>query len=83
MKELEIRIPIQVYDSIDQLSEEDQALLLLARKSLEKSHAPYSQFHVGAAVRLADGQMLGGANHENAAYPMCLCAERSVLAAAH
>lgn len=83
MKELEIRIPIQVYEEIEQLTEADRELLQLAKKSVEKSHAPYSQFHVGAAVRLANGELLGGANHENAAYPMCLCAERSVLAAAH
>ena len=83
MKELEIKIPIQVFDSMDELEPKDRELLELAKKSVEKSHAPYSQFHVGAAVRLEDGQMIGGANHENAAYPMCLCAERSVLAAAH
>lgn len=83
MKELEIKIPIQVFESLDELVPNDRELLELAKKNVEKSHAPYSQFHVGAAVRLADGQMFGGANHENAAYPMCLCAERTALATAH
>ncbi|MEL7021021.1 MAG: cytidine deaminase, partial [Bacteroidota bacterium] len=46
-------------------------------------HAPYSNFYVGAAVLLQNGQILNGANQENAAYPMCLCAERVALASAH
>ncbi|RMF28180.1 MAG: cytidine deaminase, partial [Bacteroidetes bacterium] len=49
----------------------------------EQAYAPYSHFQVGAALRLADGRILSGGNLENAAYPLCLCAERVVLAAAH
>ena len=45
-------------------------------------YAPYSHFNVGAAVRLADGTIVKGANQENAAYPSGLCAERTALFAA-
>ncbi len=54
-----------------------------ARAARSNAYAPYSHFQVGAALRLADGRILSGANLENASYPLCLCAERVVLAAAH
>ncbi len=57
-------------------------LLKLATSSLENAYAPYSKFQVGAAILLGNGEMLGGSNQENAAYPMCLCAERVALSAA-
>ena len=76
-----IALSYQEYESSDQLAEEDRQLLEEARKSLAKSYAPYSKFEVGAAIRLANGEIFGGANFENAAYPMCLCAERVALAA--
>lgn len=59
-----------------------QQLLQAAQEALDKAYAPYSNFHVGAAVLLDNGAVLSGANFENAAYPMCLCAERSTLATA-
>lgn len=46
-----------------------------------QAYAPYSKFKVGAAVRM-DGQLFAGANVENAAYPLAVCAERNALAAA-
>lgn len=63
------------------LSKEESKLLVLAKASLENAHAPYSNFKVGAAAFLDNGKMLGGSNQENAAYPMCLCAERVALSA--
>ncbi|MEM6767756.1 MAG: cytidine deaminase [Bacteroidota bacterium] len=51
-------------------------------KALSLSWSPYSTFQVGAAILLENGEVLRGANQENAAYPMCLCAERVVLATA-
>lgn len=60
----------------------EQALLNAAQDALAKAYAPYSKFQVGAAVLLDNGKTLSGANFENAAYPMCLCAERSALATA-
>lgn len=64
------------------LSQAEQDLLDAAAQALDKAYAPYSNFHVGAAVLLDNGELLSGANFENAAYPMCLCAERSALATA-
>ena len=55
-------------------------LLHLARRMMLHAHAPYSKFHVGAAVRGEDGAIHGGCNVENAAYPQGLCAEWSFTA---
>jgi cytidine deaminase len=46
------------------------------------SYAPYSQFHVGAAVLVADGRVFTGANVENASLGLSICAERVALGAA-
>ncbi len=56
-------------------------LLHLARTMMVRAHAPYSKFHVGAAVRDEDGGIHGGCNVENAAYPQGLCAEAGAIAA--
>ena len=45
-----------------------------------KAYAPYSDFPVGAAIRTASGNLYGGCNIENAAYPNGLCAEASAIA---
>jgi cytidine deaminase len=47
-----------------------------------RAYAPYSNYHVGAVVRTADGQYFEGVNVENAAYPLGVCAEKSALTAA-
>ena len=56
-------------------------LLHLARSMMLRAYAPYSKFHVGAAVRGEDGSIHGGCNVENAAYPQGWCAEASAIAA--
>ena len=61
---------------------DDRELLEQAMRAAEGAYAPYSGFHVGAAVRLADGRVVCGANQENAAYPSGLCAERTAIFAA-
>ena len=48
----------------------------------KRAYAPYSKFQVGAAVRARDGTVFEGANVENAAYPLGLCAEKAALARA-
>lgn len=82
MKELNIKTTILSYQW-DELSKEDQELLQAAKDMTKNSYSPYSQFQVGAAVRLADGHVIKGCNQENAAYPSGLCAERTTLFAAN
>ncbi len=57
-------------------------LLEAAWRAREHAHAPYSNFQVGAALLTAAGEVIGGCNVENAAYPVSLCAERGALSAA-
>ncbi|THH39445.1 cytidine deaminase [Neolewinella litorea] len=60
----------------------DRELLVAATRALPASYAPYSNFRVAAAARLEDGTVVTGGNIENAAYPMCICAEPNAMAAA-
>jgi len=50
-----------------------------AHEAARNAYAPYSKFQVGAAARLANGDVVTGNNIENAAYPSGLCAERVTL----
>ena len=56
-------------------------LLHLAQRMMLRAHAPYSKFHVGAAVRAEDGSIHGGCNVENVAFPQGTCAEAGAIAA--
>ena len=82
MKQKTLSIDYEEYASIDELAPDDRALLEAAIDATKGSYAPYSHFNVGAAVRLADGTIVQGANQENAAYPSGLCAERTAMFAA-
>ena len=57
------------------------ALVDAARQVMERAHAPYSRYRVGAALRAEDGSIHVGANVENAAYPQGQCAEASAIGA--
>jgi len=57
-------------------------LLQLARSAAHKAYAPYSRFRVGCAVESVDGEVVTGANMENACYRLGICAEQSALSAA-
>lgn len=52
------------------------SLIELANIARERSYAPYSKYHVGAALRTKSGRVYTGVNVENAAYPQSMCAER-------
>ncbi|HAH23707.1 MAG TPA: cytidine deaminase [Prolixibacteraceae bacterium] len=79
MKTTEIKIVVHEYENLVELSAEDQLLMKEARKITASAYAPYSGFHVGAAVLLSNGLIIKGNNQENAAYPSGLCAERVAL----
>ena len=65
--------------SLDQLDEQDRALIEKAKEATSGSYTPYSRFQVGAAVLLDEGTIVTGSNQENAAYPSGICAERCAL----
>ena len=81
MEQLELKTVINACQ-MEELSPADQHLMSLAIEATQRSYAPYSHFHVGAAVRLDNGVEIIGCNQENAAYPSGLCAERTALFAA-
>ncbi len=62
--------------------QDDAALLEEARAVTKVAYAPYSNFFVGAAARLANGTLVKGTNQENASYPVAICAERTLMSAA-
>lgn len=82
MKQFDITVPVQVV-GYDELTEGDRALVERARQATYRSYAPYSRFHVGAAILLDNGATVVGSNQENAATPSGLCAERTAAYYAH
>lgn len=67
---------------LDELTPTEQALVQKAIDATNNSYARYSNFHVGAACLLENGEVVIGANQENAAFPSGLCAERTAIFAA-
>lgn len=78
MKSEEIRIQFQRY-LLEELPEDLTELMNEAKKAINRAYAPYSRFRVGAALRLANNEIISGNNQENLAYPSGLCAERVAL----
>lgn len=58
-------------------------LIAAAKEAYENAYTPYSKFNVGAALKLKDGNIIKGANVENASYGLTNCAERSALFTAY
>ena len=79
MTNKEIKIAYIEYASLDELTAEDRRLAEAAIEAVGAAYAPYSNFHVGAAVRYIDGEIIKGSNQENAAFPSGMCAERTAL----
>lgn len=79
MRNHNLSISYQEYSSIEELESSDKVLCQEAVKAMRNSHSPYSEFRVGAAVRLESGKIVYGSNQENVAYPSGLCAERVAL----
>lgn len=81
MKTIDINIKIR-FCRFEELAEEDRQLVEMAVEATNNAYAKYSNFRVGAAVRLENGLLMKGANQENAAFPVTLCAERTAIFAA-
>ncbi len=82
MNKKEYHFSFDEYSSSSELTNDDAALLKEARLITSNAYAPYSKFLVGAVARLTNGKIIAGTNQENASYPVGLCAERSLMAAA-
>jgi len=72
----------ETFKNLEELDNESKYLVHKAKEAAHHAYAPYSKFHVGAALMLEDGTVITGSNQENASYPLCMCAERVALYAA-
>jgi cytidine deaminase len=77
-----LSIEYNTYTDDSALQSTDKNLLDAARKAAMQAYNPYSQFFVGCAILLDNQQIVTGFNIENAAYSVCICAERTTLSAA-
>lgn len=78
MKTKEIAAKITIFQ-LSELNEAQKKVVEAAKNATKTSYAPYSRFHVGAAVLLGNGEIITGSNQENAAYPSGTCAERTAI----
>ena len=76
MKQRAFTIRVAEYERLEELSEQQINLVNRAVEATKGAYAPYSKYNVGAAVLMANGEIITGNNQENAAYPSGLCAER-------
>lgn len=82
MKTFNINVPVEVL-GFDELNASESALVDSAKQATYRSYAPYSNFNVGAAIELGNGEIVPGSNQENAAFSSGTCAERSACFYAH
>lgn len=80
MDKQQYNFQFEVYNSIDELSQEDARLLNKAKEATKLAYAPYSNFNVGAVAKLSNGEIVTGSNQENASFPAGMCAEQVLLA---
>lgn len=78
MKEINLTTKISVY-LIDECSESEKNLIMGAKSATQNAYAPYSNFWVGTAFLLENGEIITANNQENAAYPSGMCAERTAM----
>ena len=77
MKTEKLITDITVYEKRSELPADVAMLMDKAFEAARGAYAPYSRFYVGAAILLANGEVVTGSNQENSAYPSGLCAERT------
>jgi cytidine deaminase len=82
MEKKQITIDFEVL-AYNEFSADDLTLINTAREATQRSYAPYSNFYVGAAILLDNGEIIPGSNQENAAFSSGTCAERSACFYAH
>lgn len=82
MAQVQFTINYEEFSSPEEMDPVDQKLVAEALDAQKGSYSPFSHFQVGAALLLADGTIVKGANQENVAYPSGLCAERTAMFAA-
>ncbi|WP_027138436.1 cytidine deaminase [Gaetbulibacter saemankumensis] len=79
MKELKKVLVLYEYEALSELPKAVQDLMEKAIEARKQAYAPYSNFQVGAACLLDNGEVIIGSNQENASYPSGLCAERTAI----
>ena len=83
MEEKEIKFIVKHYTGLEQLEEEDRALIEKARAAATRAYSPYSRFSVGTAVLLENNEIITGNNQENSSFPAGFCAEQVALTSAN
>ena len=79
MKDVTFTSTISAFESLEHLPSDIKELMNKAIAVRKTAYAPYSNFRVGAAILLDNGEIAIGSNQENAAYPSGLCAERVAI----
>lgn len=79
MKDIITEVKFKAFEVMDELPAPIRDLMEKAIEARQRAYAPYSNFRVGAALLLENGEIVQGSNQENAAYPSGLCAERVAL----
>ncbi|MCZ2357056.1 MAG: cytidine deaminase [Bacteroidia bacterium] len=79
MKLIQQNALFEEFEHSDELPLDEQGLLIAAWDAANYAYAPYSEFQVGCAILLTNGEIIIGSNQENIAFPSTMCAERSAL----
>jgi cytidine deaminase len=79
VRNIKIEFILTVFDNLNELPSDIIELMEQAIEARQKAYAPYSNFYVGAAILLDNGEIVTGSNQENASYPSGLCAERTAV----
>lgn len=83
MKKINYQFEYLKYENLSDLDAERKKLVEASIEIAGKAYVPYSNFHVGAAILLDNGEIILGNNQENASYPVGICAERTLLSYIH